>query len=131
VIRLPGALVVILLAAGCGADAEEDRAGAAATGETHLTIVVQPDGPEGEARQDVLRCPGDARCAKLDPEAFAPTPADVACTEIWGGPATAKVTGRLNGRPLEATFSRNNGCEIARWDALQWLLGPGGPPSGP
>src|SRR5688572_17055799 len=111
-------------AAGCG-DADEQEA--RAPHGTDLEIVVRPQGPGGPTRRDRLRCPGDDRCADLDAKDFEPTPADVACTEIYGGPGTARVTGQLEGRPIDVRFSRNNGCEIARWDALEWLLGVSGP----
>lgn len=58
---------------------------------------------------------------------FAPTPRGVACIEIYGGPQRARITGVLAGKPVWATFSRTNGCEIARWQRLSpWLLPPGG-----
>lgn len=50
--------------------------------------------------------------------AFSPPNPNQACTEIYGGPQTAAVTGTLAGKQLNSTFSRGNGCEIARWDAL-------------
>lgn len=45
------------------------------------------------------------------------------CTEIWGGPDRAWVTGRYRGTTVSASFSRRNGCEIARWDALEPVFG--------
>ena len=53
---------------------------------------------------------------------FEPTPGDVACTQQYGGPETATVTGTFKGEQVDAKFSRQNGCEIARWeDALPLL----------
>jgi len=37
---------------------------------------------------------------------------------IYGGPQTATIVGVLDGTRIDAAFSRQNGCEIARWDAL-------------
>jgi hypothetical protein len=54
---------------------------------------------------------------------FAPLPADVMCTQIYGGPETATVTGVWNGRRVSMTFSRTDGCRIAQWDAYSYLLG--------
>jgi subtilisin inhibitor-like len=70
-----------------------------------------------------------AACAHLggldDP--FAPIPDDVACTEQYGGPQTAHVTGRWRGRPVDLALSRVDGCRIAQWDSLGPLLpGPVG-----
>ena len=41
------------------------------------------------------------------------------CTQIYGGPQTARVTGTLAGRPVDRRFNRENGCRIAEWDRLQ------------
>lgn len=119
------------LLAGCGSDDERPAEPGGRAPATDLSVVVRPEGPDGPERMERLECPGDPRCAKLEAEAFEPVPADVACTQIYGGPATAKVTGTLDGRRIDARFARHNGCEIARWDRLEWLLGPGGALSGP
>lgn len=44
------------------------------------------------------------------------------CTEIYGGPDEAIFKGTIAGRPFEQKFSRTNGCEISRWEALQDAL---------
>jgi Subtilisin inhibitor-like len=66
----------------------------------------------------------EAACTVLaeQPDALEPVPADAACTQIYGGDETAAVTGTLRGQPVDASFSRENGCEISRWDALDPLL---------
>ncbi|MGW0793868.1 SSI family serine proteinase inhibitor [Streptomyces sp. NPDC002692] len=53
---------------------------------------------------------------------FAPVAPGSLCTMLYGGPATAHVTGTWAGRPVDARFDRADGCEIARWDALVPLL---------
>ncbi|WP_433547094.1 SSI family serine proteinase inhibitor [Streptomyces sp. CA-294286] len=53
---------------------------------------------------------------------FAPVAADALCTHQYGGPATARLTGTWAGRPVDAAYSRTNGCEISRWDAMVPLL---------
>lgn len=45
------------------------------------------------------------------------------CTQQYGGPQVAVVTGTFRGRGVHATFSRTDGCEIARWKAMGPLLG--------
>lgn len=45
------------------------------------------------------------------------------CTQQYGGPQVAVVTGRFLGRDVRAEFRRTDGCEIARWRALAPLLG--------
>ena len=52
----------------------------------------------------------------LSPADLEPVPPDMACTEIYGGPDTLEVSGTLDGEEVEATFTRQNGCEIARFD---------------
>jgi len=58
----------------------------------------------------------------LSPADLYPVPPDVACTEIYGGPDTLEVTGTLRGQPVDAVLTRENGCEIARFDAWMPLL---------
>jgi len=45
------------------------------------------------------------------------------CTQQYGGPQVAMVTGTFHGRTVHSTFTRTDGCEIARWKALAPLLG--------
>ena len=51
---------------------------------------------------------------------------------IFGGPDKATVKGTLDGAAVDATFTRSNGCEIARWDRMTALkILPAGASSGP
>ena len=45
------------------------------------------------------------------------------CTQQYGGPQVAVVTGTDNGRPVNLTFRRTDGCEISRRRAMAPLLG--------
>ncbi|WP_160668089.1 serine protease inhibitor [Pseudarthrobacter sp. ATCC 49987] len=45
------------------------------------------------------------------------------CTQQYGGPQIAEVTGWFLGREVRSTFRRTDGCEIARWRAMAPLLG--------
>jgi hypothetical protein len=58
--------------------------------------------------------------------ALPPVRKDVACTQIYGGPQRATITGTWQGRQVRSSFSRVNGCEISRWELLRGLLPPGG-----
>jgi hypothetical protein len=49
--------------------------------------------------------------------------ADQVCTQQYGGPQVAVVSGRLHGRPVNSRFSLTDGCEIARWRSMAPLLG--------
>ena len=44
------------------------------------------------------------------------------CTEIFGGPQTARLTGRVGSRRVARTLTRVNGCKIAEWDATVPLV---------
>ena len=71
----------------------------------------------------------DAACRALEAHganALPPVRKDVACTQVYGGPQTATITGTWQGKPVRSSFSRINGCEISRWDRLRGLLPPGG-----
>jgi hypothetical protein len=71
-----------------------------------------------------LTCPSteksdDGLCAWIaveGAEVFAKPPEHQACTEQYGGPEVATVEGTFDGQPVKATFTRTNGCEIARFD---------------
>ncbi|MFC9293337.1 SSI family serine proteinase inhibitor [Streptomyces sp. NPDC057011] len=70
-------------------------------------------------------------CARLDrlaregKDPFAPVSRRQICSEQYGGPATARITGTWRGRTVDATFRRTDGCEINRWDELEPLLPSG------
>ncbi|GGI92648.1 serine protease inhibitor [Pseudarthrobacter scleromae] len=48
------------------------------------------------------------------------------CTQQYGGPQVAVVTGIFHGRTVDSVFTRTDGCEISRWNAMAALLGSGG-----
>jgi hypothetical protein len=117
-------LIVLALLAGCGSDG----AGSSAEPRYDVTIVFWPEGAEGESRQATLRCDPDGgthsdpngACDTLleNEDALESVAGDVACTQIYGGDQLATITGA----GVQASFSRVNGCEIARWDALRPVL---------
>jgi hypothetical protein len=117
-------LALSLLAAALLAACGEDEPAAAPR--TDLVVRLDPDGPRGSepAKTTRVQCPGDGCAATkgLTAADFAPTPADQACTQIYGGPETATVKGTLDGQPVDASFKRTNGCEISRWKTVQALL---------
>ena len=45
------------------------------------------------------------------------------CTQQYGGPQVAVVTGSFHGRAVETVFTRTDGCEISRWRTMAPLLG--------
>ena len=103
----------------------------AAAPRTDLTIEIVRD-VGSEAERLTLTCeptgathPAAAQaCADLArlPEPFAPLPSDQVCTEIFGGPQTATITGIHRGEPVRSELSRSDGCRIAQWDGLGAVL---------
>ncbi|PKW08733.1 Subtilisin inhibitor-like [Streptomyces sp. 1222.5] len=104
-------------------------------GGDHLTVVVRHAGTGRDGTYDVSCHPGAGRhpdvagaCQVLDThtrwgrDPFAPVDPGSACTMVYGGPATAHVTGTWAGHPVDASYDRSNGCEIGRWDRMVPLL---------
>ncbi|MEC5181876.1 SSI family serine proteinase inhibitor [Arthrobacter sp. CG_A4] len=110
-------------------------------GNAELAIMVKPS-ETGAASNFTLVCqngvaaaesqhPGAATaCTALKNNAalLSPVPRakDQACTQQYGGPQQATVTGVVDGTPVEAGFSLRDGCEIAAWNAARDVLGSTG-----
>jgi Subtilisin inhibitor-like len=117
--------------AGCELRGSDDSgsADAARASGTELVITVWPQGT-GESRKWTLQCDpaggtlprAEAACLRLTREALRPLPRDTICTQIYGGPQRARITGRIEGKAVDARFSRVNGCEIHRWDSVRFLF---------
>jgi hypothetical protein len=119
--RIALALVALALLAGCGED--DEPPGGPAPGPELAALEITVDG-----KSQVVNCdtpdesPECRTVADLDPAVFEPTPGDTACTQQYGGPEKARVLGTLRGDQVDASFSRENGCEINRWEAASKLL---------
>jgi hypothetical protein len=50
---------------------------------------------------------------------------NVRCTQVYGGPQVAVVTGTVDGTPVNKRFALRDGCEISAWKAAEALLGRG------
>ncbi len=107
-------------------------------GNAELAIMVKPTSTDpavnytlvcrdGVASEESTHPKADAACAALKDNAALLSPVtkdpNLACTEQYGGPQTATVTGIVDGTPIDSTFARTNGCEIGAWDAAQDVLG--------
>jgi len=131
---------VLAVLAGCGDDVGT-RPGSgsppaapsspAGRGDAALTIVV--DDGKGAVTRWTLTCdpaggdhPDPAEACRVlrrkGPNALSPVPEGRFCTQVFGGPAVATVTGTWRGRAVNSHFDLRNGCEIARWKALTGLL---------
>lgn len=108
------------------------------TGDAELAITVKAS-KDATAVNYTLVCKGGAPVAESQhPKAAAACTAlknnaailnrvapskDVSCTQQYGGPQVATVTGVVDGTPVETTFALRDGCEIGAWDAAQDILG--------
>jgi len=126
------ALAAALVACGSGSAAET-----AST--TSLSVTYWPNGKGASGKKTWTVACAPARgtlarpavaCRKLKAggaKLFAPTPKNVVCTQIYGGPQVARVVGTVKGQRVSASLGRRDGCEISRWAKLSpWLLPPGG-----
>src|SRR5687768_5363948 len=125
---LVAAVALAVGLAACGEDGESEQVREL---EADLAVTVRPEGPEGPVRRSRIECErlgpraDNAPCrllAGLRPQQLAPVPAGTACTQIYGGPATARVRGELLGRRVDARFELSDGCQIERWDRNRVLL---------
>ena len=133
--RLLVALAALLLL-GCGSDEPVAGTAVPSAPDSSTSLRIDVDRGDGSTARYTLSCDPpagdhpdpDAACEvlavapSLDPDPLDPVPPDVACTEIYGGPQTAVVEGTLDGESVRIEFSRVDGCEIDRWDAVIPLL---------
>ena len=126
--RIAVFFAVFAAVVGCGASS----AGTSQSS-TELRISFFPEGrSEGDRTLWTLRCAPTggtlpkrgAACQKLDrmKNPFAPLPKDLQCTEVYGGPEQTLITGTHNGRKVWVMLGLRNGCEIARWRKLAFLM---------
>jgi Tol biopolymer transport system component len=85
-------------------------------GRSSFTLMCRPAGGTLPRRMSA--------CSKLlqVPNPFAPVRRDVACTQIYGGPQEGVVVGVYAGKPVRTTFTRTDGCQIARWNRVRFLF---------
>ena len=111
----------VALLAGCGED--DVPTGGPAPGPELAALEITVDGKSTTVACDTpSESPECEVVDAVDPAVFEPTPPDTACTQQYGGPEKATVSGTLRGEQVDASFSRENGCEIARWQDAQALL---------
>ncbi len=133
--RIVLALAGLALLAGCGSD-DDEPASTVPPAPSGVALDIRFDDGEGHTRRASLRCAGGdpeatgyledgdpaALCRAARAVASLITrqpPARRVCTQIFGGPQTARVTGTLAGADVDRRFSRHNGCRIAEWDRLR------------
>jgi hypothetical protein len=101
----------------------------------NLRVTVKPEGSGGPERVRRVECAVlgddaiDPRCRVLggfEPRDLEPVPHRATCAQVYGEPATARVTGELRGTRVSAEFELTDACEIARWRRNAALLGAPG-----
>ncbi len=106
-----------------------------------LQIKITPS-PDAQVQEYLLECDRttpseasnvpqpEAACALVEESAqglfFTKPDPTLQCTQQFGGPQTATVTGTVDGRPVQSDFARSDGCEIDRWQSMEPILGAGG-----
>ena len=92
----------------------------------NYTLVCQGGVPSAESKHPAAQVACSA--LKENPSILSPSTKNTAqaCTEQYGGPQTATVTGIVDETPVDATFARTNGCEISAWNAAEAVLGSSG-----
>ena len=129
-------LILVLAAgviAGCGSEdgattSDAPAAGGSGGGDTQFVVTLDADGKGGDPPlEQIVTCPGSGKeacdaIAALPPDPAAEVPPDAACTEIYGGPDTLTVHGKINGELVNARLDRGNGCEIARFERFVPML---------
>lgn len=92
----------------------------------NYTLVCKNGVPAAESKHPTAA----AACAALKKNAalLSPSPraTNQACTQQYGGPDQATVTGSVDGKAVESKFSLRDGCEIAQWKAAKDILGSTG-----
>jgi hypothetical protein len=123
------AVVIAAVPAGCGGS--QQAAPAQSPARDSIVLAVRLDDGAGRVVAGRLTCRGRTRrasgllagrvpaarlCARtraIAPLLTRPPPARRACTQIYGGPQTLRVTGTIDRLRVRRRFGRTNGCEIA------------------
>ena len=127
--RMTVLIAVLLAAVACGAG----QVAAGSTPETELTITFWPNGrDEGDSKRWTLRCsPANGTlpraattCRQLlaMSKPFAPQRKNVMCTDIFGGPQQALITGEYKGERIWTQIGMRNGCQVSRAKRLAFLV---------
>ena len=127
--RMALLIAVLVAAVGCGAS----QGASSATPATQLTISFWPEGRgTGAPTKWTLRCNpaggtlprAAAACRQLLelPKPFAPLRRGLICTDQYGGPQQALITGTFKGARVWTVLALRNGCEISRAKRLAFLV---------
>jgi len=107
-------LLCALAVAACGDEAEQEASAPADA--TRLQVHVTGLGADPTEMQ--LVCKGRCDIEQARSAIAAAKDDERACTLQYGGPEEAHVTGTLEGREVDVTIDRANGCGIAAYEGL-------------
>jgi hypothetical protein len=117
--RRLGCLLPVLLVVAIAACGDDDEQPAAPADSTELRVEVTE--AASQPIRMTLRCAGKCDVKALR-DALEQDP-ERACTLQYGGPEKARVTGTLEGRPVDVTLDRADGCGIAAYETLFTAFG--------
>ena len=120
---LAALLLCSLAVAACGDD--ERESGAPPPDSTRLQVQVTEAGPKPIEMQ--LVCAGRCDIEQARTAIAGAQDKERACTLQYGGPEQARVTGTLEGKEVDVTIGRADGCGIAAYDALFAAFGRDAP----
>ncbi len=129
-------ITALALLVACGAGLTAASAAATTSSSTELTITYWEEGSRaGGAKSWTLRCePAGGTLGTLAREReacrrltelrnpFTPPNPDLACTMQYGGPDQAQITGAYEGRRVWVRLGLADGCQIARFKKLAFLV---------
>ena len=135
ILAAAAALLTLPLAAACSAtgdtgsptalpsaDLSTDLVVTVSDGNSEQEFTVQCDPTGGTHPRPESACKFLELAAQWGQDPFAEPPADAVCSQVYGGPQEATVVGTWRGKPVDARFSRTDGCQIERWDNALALL---------
>ena len=120
-------LLVAFVLGGCSSsDSDRQPESPPSPNVSTVTLTVRTSADADPIVRDISCAEAGDLCGDLVySEALQPVPPNTACTMIYGGPETATVVGEVDGKDVYLSFARTNGCELARWEALQQALKAG------
>jgi hypothetical protein len=127
--RRAGLLVVVLLLLGPLLAACNEDQPAQAPPQPDLTdLEIEVTGVQDDPLSFGYRCGAGNPCTDAEIDAIAAVIASAreegrACTQQYGGPEKARVTGRLRGQQLDIVIDRTDGCGIGDYQALFDAIG--------
>jgi hypothetical protein len=132
--------VLVVALAGCGGGSDSSSKGSPST--TTQLVIDAETGPSDGSLHDsraTLDCDGsatatgflsgqaDTACALVHQGAVQHVTSEQhdnrACSQIYGGPQRAAISGTIDGEPVRLTVTRTDGCGTADWETLEPLLG--------